>query len=104
MVPSKTVAYKGQKSILIKTQDQKKCRITVLLTITADGGKLPPFIIFKAKNKGYVEKLLQKDPNVQLNRCYIACNENAWSTEAIIKDWNSMVWLKHLFCKELDND
>ena len=104
MVPSKTVAYKGQKSILIKTQDQEKCRITVLLTITAAGGKLPPYIIFKAKNKGKIEKLLQTDPNVQLNKCFVACNQNAWSTEDIIKDWYAKVWLKYLSSNELDND
>ena len=54
MVPSKTIAKKGGKSIIIKTQDQERCRISVLLTITADGGKLPPLLIFKAKRNGII--------------------------------------------------
>ena len=61
MVPSKTIAKKGGKSIIIKTQDQEKCRLSVLLCITADGGKLPPYLIFKAKNDGKIEKELKKD-------------------------------------------
>jgi len=32
--PSKTIAKKGGKSILIRTQNQDKCLISVILTIT----------------------------------------------------------------------
>jgi len=97
MPPSKKVFYKGPKPILIKTQEQDKCRISILLAITADGGRLPPYIIFKAKKHGNVEKKLQKDLNVITNRCFVVCNENACSTDEIIKDWYLKVWLKYLF-------
>lgn len=58
---NKTIARKGGKSIIIKTQNQERCRITVLLTITADGGKLPPLLIFKAKRNGIIKNELKKD-------------------------------------------
>ena len=42
MYPNKTIAKKGNKTILIKTQSQEKWR-SVILCITVDGEKLPPF-------------------------------------------------------------
>ena len=47
MYPNKTIAKKGNKTILIKTQSQEKSRISVILCINADGEKTP-FLIFKA--------------------------------------------------------
>ena len=84
MTPSKTVAKKGGKSIIIRTQNQEKCRLSVLLTITADGTKLPPFLIFKAKVNGDIEKELSKDINVVNGKCFICCNNNAWCTEEVM--------------------
>lgn len=55
MVQSKTIAKKGGKSVIIKTKDQEKCRLSVILCKTADGGKLPPYLIFKAKSNGRIE-------------------------------------------------
>ena len=60
MYPTKIIAKKGDKVILIKTQSQEKCRISVILCVTADGDKLPPFLIFKAKDGCYVEKKLSE--------------------------------------------
>ena len=45
MIPNKTIAKRGKKTILIKTQNQQKCRISVLLCIVADGSKLAPLKI-----------------------------------------------------------
>ena len=94
--PSKTIAHKGQKTILIKTQDNEKCRLTFLLTITVDGGKLPYFthyMIFKAKKRNRrVEKDSHKDINLLQKKCFVACNNNTWSTIDIIKDWDKKVF------------
>ena len=49
MVPNKIIAKKGEKNVVVRTQNQEKIRITCLLSICADGDKLPPSIIFKAK-------------------------------------------------------
>ena len=60
MSPSKTIAKKGAKSILIRTQNQEKCRISVILTITAKRKKLPPYLIFKGKTNGDIENNWKK--------------------------------------------
>ena len=52
MYPNKTIAKKGNETILIKKQSQEKCRISVILYITVDDEKLPPFLIFKIKEEG----------------------------------------------------
>jgi hypothetical protein len=44
-----TVDDKGVKSILIKTSDNEKMRVTVMLTVLADGTKLPPYVILNRK-------------------------------------------------------
>ena len=100
MYPNKTIAKKGNKTILIKTQSQEKCRISVILCITADGEKLPPFLIFKAKEEGYIEKNLSELNLVKNKKCYIACNLNAWSTEKIILRWYKNIWRKYLESSE----
>ena len=50
MVPNKIISKKGEKNVVLRTQNQDRIRITILLTICADGDKLPPYIIFKGKN------------------------------------------------------
>ena len=37
----------ANKQIIIKTQNQEKCRVSILLTILINGYKLAPFVIFK---------------------------------------------------------
>lgn len=37
----------GNKQIIVKSQNQEKCRVSVLLTILANGNKFAPFVIFK---------------------------------------------------------
>ena len=85
MVENRTVTFKGAKSVVIKTQNQEKCRCYLLLTITADCTKLPPYIIFMTKEGGKVEKELNKNDNVLKGRYFISCNSNAWCTSKIMK-------------------
>ena len=56
MIENKIVSFKGLKTVTIKTQNQDNCRCSVLLTITVDGNKLPPLIIFLARESREVEK------------------------------------------------
>ncbi|KAE8742226.1 hypothetical protein FOCC_FOCC012241 [Frankliniella occidentalis] len=47
-MPSRTsVDTKGKKSISIKKTGSEKTRFTVMLAITADGRKLPSYVVFK---------------------------------------------------------
>lgn len=77
MVPNKTIAKRGKKTILIKSQNQQKCRISVILGIVTDGSKLAPLIILKGKAGGYIEKELAKNIYVLSKKCLIYVNQNA---------------------------
>ena len=46
---STTVNIKGARDINICTTGNEKNRFTVMLACTADGGKLPPYVVFKRK-------------------------------------------------------
>lgn len=101
---TKTIIKKGTKQVIVKTQGQEKCRVTVILTILADGGKLPPLIIFKAKNQWKIYKSLQEDNNVKNGKYYIACNTNAKATEEILHVWFKNIWFNYLESDELNID
>ena len=47
---------------------------------------------------------MKKDINVINKRCYVACNENALSTEKIIKVWHVKIWDNYLINSDLIND
>jgi hypothetical protein len=50
MPPNYTLKKKkGVKEVLLKTTGCEKLRLTVMLAATADGRKLPPFLILKRK-------------------------------------------------------
>ena len=44
-----TITTKGAKSISMTTTGNEENRFTVMLACPADGGKLPPYIVFKRK-------------------------------------------------------
>lgn len=96
MVPKKTIHFKGKKTITIKTTNQEKVRVSLLLTITANGGKLPPLFIFKSKKGGTIEKSLKKYKEVINGNAFIACNENAWCTYDIMNIWLNEIWLPYI--------
>jgi len=45
----RTVAEKNVKTVSIRTTGHENSHFTVMLACTADGGKLPPYIVFKRK-------------------------------------------------------
>jgi len=54
--------------------------------VCADGNKLPPYIIFKAKSN-YAYAKLKNNFFIKDKKIFINFNENAWSTNDIMLDW-----------------
>ena len=79
----RTVALKGSNSVSINTTGNEKNRFTIMLACTADGGKLPPYIIFKQKTLPKVT--WPEGVNVR-------CQEKGWMDDNLVKDWLRMVW------------
>lgn len=86
MPSSTTVDKKGAKSVSVKTSGGEKQRCTVMLAATADGRRLPPYIIFKRKT-------LPK--NVIFPRTVIVrANEKGWMHNELVEEWVKLVWEK----------
>ena len=66
---NRTATFKGTKSVIIKTQNKEKSQCSLLLTITAEGKKLPPYIIFMAKDGGKIENELKKNVKRKMFYC-----------------------------------
>ena len=58
LISKNTIAPIRAKSVNIRTNGGEKTRIIVILTIGADGRKLPPFLIFKGEKNGKKESIL----------------------------------------------
>jgi hypothetical protein len=83
MPANTTVDTKGSKSVLIKTTGHGKLRITVMLSVQADGRKLTPFVILRRKNL----------PKEKLPTGIIfKCNEKGWMTEEPMVEWLKEAW------------
>jgi hypothetical protein len=82
MPPNYMLEKKGVKEILLKTTGCEKLRLTVMLAATADGKKLPPFLILKRKTVPKSESF-PKDVIVR-------AQEKGWMTEELmLKCWIS---------------
>lgn len=83
MPRSSTVEVKGAKSVLVKTTGAEKQRCTVMLAITADGRKLPPFVVFKRKT-------LPK--NSLPAGIHVRAQVKGWMSAELMVDWLRTVW------------
>lgn len=84
-----TVNKKGEKSIIIKTTGNERARLTVMLCVTGDGNKLPPYVILKRKT-------LPKEtlpPGI-----IFRVQEKGWMTEDLVLDWLRVVWARRPGC------
>ena len=85
-VPSKTWDQRGAKTVTAKQMKVGVGHVSVLLTVCADGTKLPPLIVFKAKAGGRVEAEFTK-PDFPKDGIYCAVQDNAWCDERIMLMW-----------------
>lgn len=78
-----TVEEKGARSVIIRTSGAEKQRCTVMLAVTADGRKLPPYVILKRKTlpKGNFPRGV-----------HVRVQEKGWMTADLMVDWIKTVW------------
>ncbi|KAM7293550.1 POGO family transposase [Ixodes scapularis] len=86
-MPSRTmVATKGAKDVHLFATGHEHTRFTAMLRCTADGWKLPPYIVFRRntipKGEVFPKKVI------------IRANEKGFINEGMVKEWFEMVWVK----------
>ena len=96
MVTDTTVERIGRKKVNIKTFGGEKMRISIILTILANGEKLPPFIVFKGKTGKTLENNLNSNNQHCISKqIFVKCQENVWVTKAIFKFWLFKIWFPY---------
>ena len=101
MVPEKSLVQKGQKSLTIRTSGSEKRRVTVVLTVAADGFMLPLMIIFRDKINQIIKDI--EAPEAP-DGFVIVPQEKAWMDESLMFIWFDHVWKAYVEKnqKELD--
>ena len=82
----------GGKNVSVRTFGKDKLRISAVLSILANGLKLPPLLIFRGKTGGPKEKKLQKNIHCIKGEIYIKCQDNAWTDTNIFSYWLNNIW------------
>lgn len=81
-----TVHEKGSRQVCVRTTGNEKTRVTVMLGCTADGRKLPPYVVFKRKTLPKNEKFPRS--------VIVRCQDKGWMDETLVLDWVKSVWCR----------
>ena len=84
---------KGENECIVRTCGHEKKHVTVILTVTGDGGILPPVIVFKGTTNRNIKDLIVPDGFVVLTQ------GDTWVNEDIIHAWLDNIWLKYVRSK-----
>ena len=90
-----TIDIKGHKEIIINTDGNESKKISVLLSIAANGNRLPPFLIFKGAEEKTLEKNLNKNINILNKKIFAVCQKKAWCDTNIFKKWYEKFFLNY---------
>ncbi|CAH1770491.1 4274_t:CDS:2, partial [Entrophospora sp. SA101] len=82
MVGNLTIDKRGAKTVQVRTTGNDKNRFTCVLTILADGTKLPPIVIFKGKRM----------PKNLPSQIIVLMHPKGWMDEIGMKAWFDKVW------------
>ena len=90
-----TLEFKGKRNVEIISSGREHYRISVLLAITANGLKLPPFIIIKGEGGKTIEKELRNLPYVRNGNLFVYCQPQGWCTSYLFIEWIKAVFLPY---------
>lgn len=99
----KTLNVIGDKEIKVKSFNKTHIRISVLLTILANGKSLKPFVVFKGKPKGFKERQLNAHPKAKAGYIFVCCQENSWVDEPTMRRYLSEIWFQEGIFKTKKN-
>ena len=75
-----TIDFTGNKHIEIQTLVKEKYRLSVILSISGDGIKLPAFFIIKGEEGRTTEKQMNDLYYIKNKEMYIHCQPQGWFT------------------------
>ena len=81
---TKTLEVVGRRTVHVRKSTNDTKRATFAMTVTASGKVLKPYLVFKGKPQGRIEK--REFPTFPKEILY-ACQENAWMDERVMLLW-----------------
>jgi len=82
----RTLQLKGSRTVYSKCAGNKKSRFTCAVTVTADGKKLKPMLIFKGEVQGDIaSREFPRSP--YRDQCLLACQKSAWMQSEQVLIW-----------------
>ena len=84
MTPNTTIEKKGVKTVNIRSSTSTTSRISVALTVTASGDLLRPFLVFKGKPNGRIDK---KELKTFSPLGEYTVQEKAWMDSVVMLRW-----------------
>jgi hypothetical protein len=94
MIGNKTLEHKGAKQVKASSGGQDKLRVSAVLTVSANGEKFAPLVIFRGKPGKKVHKEISKIPIVVSKQAYVNVQANAWNDTNSMKDWVKRVYTR----------
>jgi transposase len=86
MIPKSTIEFVGADSVEVRGGNPTS-RLTVALTVTSIGEKLPPFLIYKGSKQGRIFRETQEYAAEFGNELVFSLQKNAWMDTDLMKDW-----------------
>mmetsp|Transcript_27973 Transcript_27973/g.61382 ORF Transcript_27973/g.61382 Transcript_27973/m.61382 type:complete len:457 (+) Transcript_27973:523-1893(+) len=97
MAANYTIDFRGAKTIKVRSSNGERRHFTVMLAVTADGGKLPPTIILKLKRFPKVLSLKAGrtlESGDRFDGVVIMIQDKGWFDEQVMKKWVNKVWYR----------
>ena len=101
MFSDTTIDFIGAENDSIVTTGREKYRLTVLLSICANGWKLPPLVVVKGESGKTIENKLRKLDFCQKEQIFVYTQKSGWCTNEIMEEWIKKVYSPYSkWCKE----
>ena len=97
---SKTINKRGLRTVAVRSCGSNSHRLSAFLAVSSDGTKLPPFIVFKAKPNGRIEKNMRQILPDDMFGCV---QTKGWADDRGMGEWFHQVW-KPFIARTMDDD
>ncbi|MEL7341299.1 MAG: hypothetical protein AAGM67_12520 [Bacteroidota bacterium] len=88
-VTTRTIDFKGEKAIRVRSSGKEKSRVTFMVTATLSGELLKPFVILKGTR---ISRLRKFHPSARvLSDAVLSCSSNVWMTTLLMQSWLTRV-------------
>lgn len=101
--PTTTVDFIGAVAVQASTSDQESQRVTSALTITSNGQKLRPFIVFKGRPNGRISRELSSAVVRHSDAVCCVVQPRAWFDEDVMLTWIEKVLVPFIQSRDICN-